>query len=246
MFVDRRFPTNNTNLAACLAALRIPIKTQDPVYVVEESEPPNGEKPKHTVTFFFDMQSYPNDDQTPIEQSEHVDWAWQHREQFERENPEHPLVYMRRALDKLQFLLRIKKGALKDEHGNPRAWEPGDARGEDWQSNFETTDIFFAAVVMGSGKALHSYLNGTFYFTMSEHERERIIEEYDCFRHGKDPICYMRRVIECRRELIKLVKRAPVLMHYLNGDPMEGGKEGYIAKGISPEKLNRFFEFLYE
>ena len=41
MFVaDRRFPTSNTNLAVCLAALRIPIKIQDPVYVVEETHRP--------------------------------------------------------------------------------------------------------------------------------------------------------------------------------------------------------------
>ena len=37
---DRRFPTSNTNLAVCLAALRIPIKTQDQVYVVEETRRP--------------------------------------------------------------------------------------------------------------------------------------------------------------------------------------------------------------
>ena len=241
MFLDRRFPTNNTNLAACLAALRIPIKEQDPVYVVEESEPQNGETPKRTVTFFFDVQSYPNDDKTAIEQSEHVDWAWQHRERFEKENPKHPLVYMRRALDKLHFLIQLQGGRLKDENGNPRTWAPAT-----WKPNTETDDIFFAAVVLATGKPLHSVSGGVFRFKMSLKEKERIEEEYACFRHGKDPVCYMRRVIECRRELIKLVKRAPVLMHYVNGDPMEGGKDGYIAKGISPEKLNRFFELLYE
>lgn len=232
MFIaDRRFPTSNTNLAACLAALRIPIKTEDPVYVVEESE---SEKSRRSVTFFFEEESAPNNDGLPIEKAERVDWAWRHREEFERENPKHPLVYMRRALDKLEWLIAVKYGRIKL---SPR---PGEGK-------CRVEDIILAAVIMGAGHELHSFLsNDVFVFDIPEDVYEAIVEEYECFRHGKDPVCYMRRVLECRKLLIGLVKKAPVLLHYHNGDPMDGGREGYIAKGISPSKLNQFFDLLYE
>src|SRR5690349_17220511 len=104
---DSRFPTRNTNLAACLAALRIPIKTNDPVYVVEEGEAvaggadpgrPASARPTttkaRTITYFFEDKSAPSNDGYAIEQSAHVDWAWRNREKFETDNPDHPLVHM--------------------------------------------------------------------------------------------------------------------------------------------------------
>jgi hypothetical protein len=229
---DSRFPTCNTNLAACLAALRIPIKTQDPVWVVEEGEPKNDQK--RIVTFFFEEQSAPNNDGYAIEQAAHIDWAWRHREEFEKENPEHPLIYMRRAIDKLEWLIDVKYGRIKIDHYKST------------DHAFLADDIIQAACFMGSGYRLHSFQNDKFAFEIEADDYERMVEEFECFRHGKDPVCYMRKVLECRKLLIGLVKKAPVLLHYQNGDPFAGGREGYIAKGISPEKLNQFFEFLYE
>lgn len=235
---DSRFPTRNTNMAACLAALRIPIKTQDPVWVVEPGEPKNGEA-KRVVTFFFEEQSAPNNDGYAIEKAAHVDWAWRNRAKFESENPGHPLMHMRAAIDKLEWLIKVKYGQIKP---TPRQGGAGVK---------STTDIILAACVMAVGYELHSCsVTGpappAFHFELHDEDWERIVEEYECFRHGKDPVCYMRKALECRKLLIGLVKKAPVLLHYQNGDPFAGGREGYIAKDVSPEKLNQFFEFLYE
>lgn len=225
--LDSRFPTFNTDLAACLAALRIPIKTTDPVYVVEDGE---GSTRSRKITYFFEQESAPSNDGFSIEKSDHVQWAWRHRKEFEKDNPKHPLVYMRRAIDWLEWLLDVKGGKITPIFGEP------------YELLRNTDDVMFAAVVMGTGIPLHSYSRGSFSFAIDGTEEwERIIEEYSCFRHGKDPICYMRKVLEARKELIALVKRAPVLLRYQAGE-----KEGLIPKGISAEKLNQFFELLYE
>lgn len=247
---DSRFPTRNTNLAACLAALRVPIKTQDPVWVVEEGE---GDGPKQqVVTYFFDEQSAPNNDGYPVEKSAHIEWAWRNREKFERENLGHALIWMRLAIDKLEWLIKVKYGQIKP---SPRPKIDGLKK---------VTDITLAACIMGLGYELHSYCGGpanrgvgcardtraitenVFKFDIPTEEYDRIIEEFECYRHGKDPICYMRKALECRKLLIATAKKAPVLLHFHNGDPFAGGKEGYIARDCERKKIERFLELLYE
>src|SRR3954465_5779145 len=98
---DQRFPTSNTNLAACIGALRIPIKNVDPVWVVVEPENNN----RRVVTFFFELGN-------ETEKSAHVDWAWRHRDQFEKENAKHPLVAMRRGLEDLEWMTKVWYGNI--------------------------------------------------------------------------------------------------------------------------------------
>jgi hypothetical protein len=226
---DQRFPTNNTNLAACLGALRIPIKQTDPVWDVREPENNN----KRVVTFFFEMASKPLEENQQPEESRKVDWAWRNRAQFETDNPKHPLVPMRKGLDALDWLTKVYYGAISP---TPRAGV----------ASFSTSDITLAACFKASGHELHSFVKPEFRFSVTDSERDRICEQFENFRSEDGPVSYMRRAIEAKSELIALVKRAPKILHYVNGDPMEGGKEGFIAQGISEKKLNQFFDLLYD
>ncbi|HEY5767613.1 MAG TPA: hypothetical protein VIS53_07235 [Candidatus Udaeobacter sp.] len=57
-----------------------------------------------TVRLFFEEESAPNNGGYPIEKAAVVDWAWRNRDEFERSNPDHPLIHMRKAIDKLENL----------------------------------------------------------------------------------------------------------------------------------------------
>lgn len=236
---DARFQTRNTNLAACLGALKIPIKSPDPCWVVEEAIPEDvtdhkSHVRKKVVTYFFEPASQPKDGSEP-ERADKVEWAWRNREKFEAENEYHPLVYMRAALDKLVWLTKVYYGqinpSLVTRHSSP---------------SFCTEDIDLAACLMAKGHELHSFKKPVFHFSFQLSDVSFLIDDFASFHTRDTPMALMRRVLEVRKILIDLVKRAPTILHYQNGDPMEGGRDGYIAKGATEKNLNLFFELLYE
>ena len=61
-------------------------------------------RPTKTVTFFFEEESSPNNDGYPIEKAAVVDWAWRNRDEFERSNPDQPLIHICKTIDKLENL----------------------------------------------------------------------------------------------------------------------------------------------
>lgn len=228
----RRFGTRNTNLAACIAALRVPIKKTEPTFVVEDPEHPERGR---IVTYFFEIESIKND-QGKNEKTDHINWAWNHWEEFKKQNQNHSLIPMRAGIDKYSWLTKVWHGNITPSH-----------RRGPW--NYSTSDITLAACIMVAGRELHSFAKSPspeFRFCIAEPERERILEEFECFRRGTDPVCHARRALECRAELIKLVKRSPVLWRYTTGDPECGFREGHICKDVSSDKLRRFLELLYE
>jgi hypothetical protein len=225
---DSRFHTSNTNLAACLGALRIPIKSQDPCSKVED-----GETGKRIVTFYFEERGVAGPNGEPEHEAKTIAGAWNTRDQFETLNPGHALTDMRVGLEKLAWLTKVWHGQIAP------AIRPG-------ASNYETDDIELAACFMAEGIELHSFAKPMFRFVVDEPKREEIIEEFECYRHGTSPTCHRRRAMECRRLLLELVKKAPLLLHYTQGDPVDGGKDGYIAAGAPRKEIEKFMALMYE
>ncbi len=228
IFFDSRFGTSNTNMAACIAALRIPIKNTDPSYWEE-----NADTGKNVLTYYFETSGIVENDR-PVHKCSEIQWAWDNRETFESKQPDHNLVSMRKGLDKLYWLTQVYYGKVKPSLKRS-AW------------NVKTSNIELAAAVMASGYELHSF-DSTYRFTVPQKEWNRIRNEFDSFKNHDTATAHIRRVFECRRALIALAKRTPQLMNYSVGSssPDEGVREGQIHKDAPPHELKKFLDALYE
>ncbi len=236
-----RFTTNNTNLAACIGALRVPLKTVQntetgvwhPDYI---SVYKDGETGKRTIFWHFEEagEEY---------EARSIESFWRNKESFEAENPEHPLIPMRRGLEKLGWLTKVWHGEIKP------------ATRENIGLQFETDDIALAACLMGIGHSLYSVR-----IAMNE-KGERIanfifvgidkssLDAFANYRYNAHPIAQMRLAIEVRALLLKELRRPDVmtLVRYQNGDPLKGGKTMDLIEGKATEAeiellLTAFYE----
>ena len=235
LFQDSRFTTLNTNLASCLGALRIPLKQvvhpgngetyADHVRVVEDSE--TGKK---VVYWCFEDEG--QDREGNKIEARVIESHWRNRETFELENPEHPLVSMRKALEKLEWVTKVWHGNIKV---SPRPGTP----------IISTTNANMAACLLAAGNELLCFENYTFRFGYVLPE---VLDAYANFRRIKHPIAQMRLVLEVRSLLIKELRRPDlrVQIHYKNGDPLNGGRELFLMDGSSPSDVELLINALYE
>lgn len=198
---DSRFPTSNTNFAACLGALAIPIKGTQPCTVHIDSE-----TRERTVTFYFELegQEFAGDKHA----CDKLDWAWKNRGKFEESNKNHPLLPMRRAIDSLSWLGRLTHGEVSiSSHRH---------------TEHSTNDIELAACLRASGYPVVGYDSRNFYFNSMP---RKVVEQFNNFNiRGKkeNAVALMRRALYCRSELIALVKRCPECVRYVSGDVTSG------------------------
>lgn len=239
IFQDSRYSTHNTNLAACMGALRIPIKNTDPVSMVEDAE--TG---KRVVTWFFENANGGNThkgrqlekwwgaprDNTPAEKER----AASERAKFEKEQPGHPMIPMRRALEKLEWLQNVWFGKVHPAARN-------DSR------EYSTESMDFAACLMASGYDLLCFEKPRFYFAPAAVQFRPAFDGFQNPSLASNPVSLMRRALECRRLLIKLLKHPDLkrLIHYTHGDPMAGGREAYIVEGTPEDTVELLLSKLY-
>lgn len=226
---DSRFPTGNTNLAACLGALKIPIKTHQPCMVCIDAA--SG---KRSVTWFFELAG--EDFLGERHQCREIDWAWRNREVFERDNPGHPLTPMRAALEKLEWLTLLW-------HGRVRAAESEES------PVYATRDIHFAAAMMTSGEPLVGFDSPEFRFARRPPRRA-----LKAWRDYNTPTCegaehaLMRRALEVRKILLSLIKRPdciPVVRHTAGEWTGDGGADAYIPVGTPKDEVDRILDILH-
>lgn len=198
---DSRFPTSNTNFAACLGALAIPIKNVQPCTVHIDAE-----TKKKTFTFYFDLEG--NDFAGDKHSAEKLDWAWKNRDEFEESNKKHPLVPMRLAIDSLSWLVRLKHGEVSiSSHRH---------------TEHSTDDIELAACLRASGFPVVGFDSRNFYFNSIPKKVVEQFSNYNMRGQKENAVALMRRALFCRAELISLVKRCPECVRYTNGDPQSG------------------------
>ena len=229
---DARFSTSNTNLAACIGALRVPIKTEQPVTIVRDD---NG--PGKIVTFWFERDgaeefcgSYHN--------SLEIDKCWRNRGQFEREYPNHPLVAMRHALDRRDWLTKAWHGRIMPAASLDK---PG----------FTTLDIFFAAVLMASGFPLLRLDKPRYVFgKIRKTDLERITKEFDSYDQPgfeNRAVSLMRRALEVRKILVTLARHPDIetSLRFTDGQvDADSGRVAFISEKASDEQISKTLDIL--
>lgn len=123
------YPIFDTALAACLGTLEIPFRPYDPI--TDDHNADTGVRRK-----CFWMGNVSRD---TTHTTEYLMGAWQEREKFEAENPLHPLVYMRAALDARTWWLKAMRG-----------W-PGEKGKADSAAVFGTDNLAKAALLKAVG-----------------------------------------------------------------------------------------------
>lgn len=228
---DGRFPTRNTNLAAAMGALRIPICNNGPVSVINDAQTGN-----RIVTFYFEPQGKKFCGE--IHSCDQVDWAWRNQDKFESENPGHPLIVMRKSLMARDWINRIVQGKIV---------LPDDGR----KAKFETDDWTLASCLKAMGVPL---LRVTDKFQFP-----KIPDTFDVslFDEGSKrwkqnklmtlPISLARWPLEVRKLLIDEVNRTPTATYYCSGAPGSAEWTDLTLRDDLPKEmkdllLERYFE----
>jgi hypothetical protein len=229
VFHDTRFVTPNTNLASCLGALGVPLKnvvSDGKVFADYARVIKDAETGKTVVFWSFEMEG-------DNVEARRVEKWWRERAEFEAEFPTHPLVYMRRALEKLEWVTKVWHGNIIPpirRKANERA----------------TDDLFFAACAMASGYELADFdrLRKVYSF---DSECLTIKDDFVNFRTSQVPVAFMRRVLEVRKLLLAELKRPDLrtLINYKHGDPLENGKEMFVIEGSKQEDIDRLLNAFY-
>ena len=230
---DSRFTTRNTNLAACLGALRIPLKNvaspkdgkvyNDYIRKIEDSETGN-------ITIYWCFEDRGKEHEARV-----IESHWAHRDRFEAEFPNHPLVPMRKALEMHGWLTKVWWGNISPQTG------PGEVK-------FVTRDIILASCLLALDYDLLSFEFGKKEFGFG-FVGQSTLDAYENYREGNHPISPMRLVLECRKLLIEELKRPDLVtqVHYKIGDPLNGGKEMFITKGgVTEEQLELLMKNFYD
>lgn len=215
------FSTQNTNLAACVGALGIPVWGPNPADKCR-----NLDTGKETVTWNFELKS-PTDDAIT---ARWVEKWWRDRAQFERENPDHPMVWMRRGLDKYQWLTMLW-------HGNIRCGAP------DFPDDFRTKDQILAACLMGHGIRLHSFDKPVFIF--GKIHNEEFFEDYANFDFVRsNSTCWMAHAIRARLALLDILRDPRCKWRETRGSGSEGTFGLSIYEG-TPDDQRQLLEDKY-
>lgn len=211
------FGTPNTNLASCIGALGISIFKDQPAD--KERDLDTG---RETIRWFFEFK-HPTDRRISSRMCEK--W-WRDREQFEAANPEHPMVFMRRALEKYQWLTLLwhRKVFLATGVG---------------EGKFRTGDIVLAACLMANGSRLTKFEvvseKAAIYHFAFEPEEEFLVD-FGKFLHAKSPAAWMRHAIEAKILLLTLLKdpRCRWRETAARGNPQHGGWRMSVYEGTNP------------
>jgi len=210
---DSRFTTDNTNLAAALAALHIPVKSIQPCTVLRHKD---GNIVK---TFDFEMVGAHFLGTRFI--CHDIDLAWRTREDFERKNAGHPLVAIRAALCARDWLERAWYGEISLP---PRA-----------ESAFATDDETLASCWKAAGGRVTHVAERKWHF---DRKPSRLFaRDYTSWRYQDgNRIALMRLAIVFRRQLVEVVKQQPVC-DYERHDFSDGDfNEKFIPSGLPAEQ----------
>ena len=223
---DKRCPTSNTNEASAIGALKIPFKPIDPITLVQ------NEQGRRIFTYWFEERA-------EIEfcgeahQTEVIKAAWIKREDFELKFPEHPLNAMRKALDKCEWLTRAWRGRIQ------RACSPD-------KGIFTTEDITLASVLMAAGHRLIRLDKPRYVFGKIP---VRLLQDFNLFDNPKfegKPACLMRRVLECRNELLAEIRKPETILKFTSGfADDEAGRVAFIAQTAPAQEIDRTLDLLY-
>lgn len=232
---DFRYSTSNTNLAACIGSLKIPIKTEQPITRTE------SEDGKSVVHFWFENQGaeeFCGSIHTPLQ----LEKAWNNRSQFEAENPTHPLVPMRAALDKRDWLTKAWHGRIMPAASLDKA-------------GFTTEDIFLASVLMALSRRLlrldkpRYVFGGDAFFGNTSDSVIEPFNNFEMFGFIEHPVALMRRALECRKILVSLA-RSPDLetsLRFADGHvDQDGGKMAFISNKSTDQQISETLSTLYK
>lgn len=183
---DSRFPTDNIYLAAALAALHIPVKSDCPCLRTRNEE---GRTPER-FSFFFETKGVEFCGEE--HESEFVSAAWSARAKFEAGHRSHPLVAIRRGLDAFLWIQRAAHGDIPC----------GPARG---RGTYGTDDWALAACWKGAGGRVLEIVGRKVVFDKAP--TRNFLTQFDKWNHPgnkETDVALMRRGIECRAVLKEL------------------------------------------
>ena len=189
-------PVSDTGLAAALSTLGILLDPAQGLTRVVDTLT-NNER----LRFMFADDNAATD-KSLLHKTEHVVGMWLERARFEREQPGHPLVFMRRAFDARKHLLGIVNGAplppVPDYHGD----------------RYEATHIRAAAILRAHGFPLLVTTGRTFAFpnVWKGIYARQLIEESQKVE-GKRPCQWMEKYLLNYSQFVSAAKNAvPVLL----------------------------------
>ena len=225
---DARYSTSNTNLAACIGSLKIPVKSTDPVTVVRDSQTKNT-----IVSFWFEdvgVEEFCGQIHSPRT----IERYWNNRESFEKENPGHPLVPMRAALDALDWLIKAWHGRIMPAASLDK---PG----------FLTQDLALAACLKASGYSLIRLDKPRYAFRKIPNSLLEDFRDFEQFGAIEKPIALMHRALEARRLLVETVKHAQARIRFTDGQTdADGGRMALIPEKATDEEFSRALDHLYK
>ena len=228
---DARFSTSNTNLAACLGALRIPVKSEQPITIVKDE---NGTK---LISFWFEGEGA-EEFCGAFHKAIELDKCWRNRDQFDREHPNHPLIPMRTALDKRDWLTKAWHGRIMPAASLDKA-------------GFTTRDTFFAAILMASGYPLLRLDKPSYVFRkIRKTDIDRIQQEFDSYDHPdfeNRPVSLMRRALEVRKILVGLARHPDLetSLRFTDGIvDAASGRVAFISEKASDEQISKTLDVL--
>lgn len=227
---DARYNTRNTNLAACIGALRVPIKTSQPITIVRDHD-----SSKRIVSYWFeDMGAEPFCGE--VHEPRKLERFWNNRESFEKEFPFHPLVNMRLALEKRDWLNHAWHGRIHPSVSMDKA-------------KFSTTDIMLAATIMALGFPLLRLDKPRYLFRSIP---RWVTDDYNNFQiegFKERPAAIMHRALEARKILVKLARHPDLetQMRFTDGIcDADGGKVAFISEKATDEQIVRTLDQLHK
>ena len=231
---DARYSTRNTNLAACIGSLKIPVKSEQPITRVKDEATGNL-----ITTFWFERtgaEEFCGSTHDALE----IEKCWNNRQLFESQYPNHPLIPMRKVLDKRDWLNKAWHGRIIPATSMDKA-------------GYVTEDLFFASVLMASGFPILRLDKPRYCFRkLRKDDLEKI--ESDC-RHFEmygvieRPTALMRRALEARKLLVALARHPGIETQLKFADGMadkDAGRIAFISDKASDEQVSKTLDALYE
>ena len=220
------FPTENISLAAILACIGFRLRPHDPITV--DYSTVNQRK---IARWWFAPDIEWNGHRHTCEL---VDNWYRNKADFESANPDHPIRFMRAALDSRQWLIDVLYGEKRLKESIPGV------------SRYGTGDIKFASILIAGKYHLleveKTGISKAFYFL----DDGNIASKWAEFKSSYDPenplatgpISYMREVLLWADYLRKLLKHPELhaqIMMLCKGRPL------LISENASRETLHSFF-----